>query len=81
MIKEINLNYKGLDIIVTGDYIVGLVSYNNLDPPEEDQFWINELEVNKNAINIFLNMKNFIEERSSFNEYDIEQMCIDKCKE
>tara|TARA_R110000868_G_scaffold111290_1_gene300715 strand:+ start:3376 stop:3621 length:246 start_codon:yes stop_codon:yes gene_type:complete len=80
MIVEVNLKYKGLDIIVSGDYIEGNSSVNQLDQDEYPEFWINEIDIDKNADNVFLNMKNFIERREDFNDEEIENMCIDKCK-
>lgn len=78
MIKEIKLEYKGITFLVTGDYIEG-AGYINDNPPEEDEFWIQEYNVTEyNTIN---DLRDFILSNSSINEQEIERICIDKCKE
>lgn len=79
MIKEIKLEYKGLTFLVTGDYIKGAGYINDLDPPEEDEFWIKEYNVTE--YNTIDDLRDFILSNSSINETDIEKICIDKCKE
>ena len=79
MIKEIKIQYKGLTLLVLGDYIKGAGWINDIDPPEEDEFWINEYNVTE--YNTIDDLRDFILSNSSINDVEIERICIEKCKE
>ncbi len=77
--KELNITYKGLDLIITGYYKKGAGYFHRDDPPEEDEFDI--LEIGILMSNNHLNMSEFILNKEILNESELEQLCIDKCKE
>ena len=79
MIKEIKIEYKGLTLLVLGDYIKGAGWINDIDPPEEDEFWINKYNVTE--YNTIDDLRDFILSNSSINDVEIERICIEKCKE
>ena len=79
MMKEIKLNYKGLTIVVAGNYIKGAGYFNVLDPPEEDEFIIDEYNIT--SFNSIEDLRDFILSDSMLNHVEIELMCLEKCKE
>ncbi len=76
--KEIKLQYKGLTLLVIGTFIKGAGWFNDLDPPEEDEFIINEYNVTE--YNTIDDLRDFILSNSAINDYEIEQMCLEKCR-
>ncbi len=77
--KELNITYKGLDLVILGYYKKGAGWFNRFDPPEEDEFDI--LQINILMSNNHLNMSEFILSKEVLNDSELEQLCIDKCKE
>lgn len=77
MSREITIEYKGLTILVKGEFIKGrgFISYN--DPPEEDEFIIEEYNITDyNSID---DLRDFILSNKKINDAEIERICLEYC--
>jgi len=68
--KEITINYKSFDLIVKGSYIPSFDFNNQLDPPEPAEFYIKSILIVDGDFG-----------ELNINQWDIEQLCIEKLKE
>lgn len=77
MLKRIKIKYKGLIILVTGDYIRGRGYINYNDPPEEDEFFADDFDIT--TYNTIEQLKEFILSESHLNLLEIEKLCLEEC--
>lgn len=69
MIKELTIKYKGIDLMVRGTYIRGRGYINFHDEPEVDEFMIEGYDSFDDMTDI------------TVDEWELEQLCIDKLKQ